>query len=345
MRSARGSSGLWTGWPKPGRRRLVALASATISCASPPWASSFAQSSAVPKITGPQPRMPAATAPWRLPGSAASVIRAATLVGIIPCSASEISSRSRKSRWSSVGSSPVSSRWKYSVKLRRPIRSPVRSRPRTSTRSAWAWLMLVTGSPDLPIMRARRRYGTLVAASSTWRERERQPAQQPCQAVALGGAQALQQPHLVGHVGLRDAVDPLVAGLGERDDHAAAVVGVWRALGQAGALEPVQALGGARGGEHQRAGEVRGAQLVRRPRAAQRGQHVVPARLEAVLAVDGLQPRLQLARESRDPAHHADRRVVELGPLAPPLLDDLVDAVGLGHGGNPIGRRFVARSC
>ena len=30
---------------------------------------------------------------------------------------------------------PVSSRWKYSVKLSLPIRSPVRSRPRTSTRS------------------------------------------------------------------------------------------------------------------------------------------------------------------------------------------------------------------
>ena len=49
----------------------------------------------------PPPRRPAAT-----PGSAASVIRAATLVGIIPCSAIATSSRSRKNRWSSVGSSP-----------------------------------------------------------------------------------------------------------------------------------------------------------------------------------------------------------------------------------------------
>ena len=59
----------------------------------------------------------------------------ATLVGIMPCSAIATSSRSRKKRWSSVGSSPVSSRWKYSVKVSLPIRSPVRSRPRTSTRS------------------------------------------------------------------------------------------------------------------------------------------------------------------------------------------------------------------
>ena len=46
--------------------------------------------------TGPQPRIPAATAPCSDPGSAASVIRAATLVGIIPCSAIATSSRSRK---------------------------------------------------------------------------------------------------------------------------------------------------------------------------------------------------------------------------------------------------------
>ena len=55
-------------------------------------------------MTGPQPRMPAATAPWSEPGSAASVIRAATFVGIIPCSAIETSSTSRKKRCSSVGS-------------------------------------------------------------------------------------------------------------------------------------------------------------------------------------------------------------------------------------------------
>jgi hypothetical protein len=40
--------------------------------------------------------MPAATAPCSEAGSAASVIRAATFVGIIPCSAIAISSRSRK---------------------------------------------------------------------------------------------------------------------------------------------------------------------------------------------------------------------------------------------------------
>ena len=131
MRSARGSTGRCTGWPKPGAllsagvdgggkvvgdHGLLAPA-ATWLCAP---ASSRAHSSAVPRITGPQPRMPAATAPCSDPGSAASVIRAATLVGIIPCSAMATSSRSRKNRCCSVGSSPVSSRWKYSVKPSRP---------------------------------------------------------------------------------------------------------------------------------------------------------------------------------------------------------------------------------
>ena len=114
-----------------------------------------AHSSAAPRITGPAPRMPAATAPCSDSGSAASVIRAAMLLGISPCSAIETSSRSRKKRSSSLGSRPVSSRWKYSVKLSRPIRSPVRSRPRTSIRSGEARLMRVTGSPALPICMCR----------------------------------------------------------------------------------------------------------------------------------------------------------------------------------------------
>ncbi len=107
MRSARGSSGRCTGWPKPGAlspapwiaRAASAAAAAgvlplsTFACVS---TRSFAHTSEVPSTTGPQPRIPAATAPCSDPGSAASVIRAATFVGIIPCSAIATSSRSRK---------------------------------------------------------------------------------------------------------------------------------------------------------------------------------------------------------------------------------------------------------
>ena len=76
-----------------GAQERLAAGTAT---ASPPAASSRAHSSAVPSTTGPAPRIPAATAPWSDPGSAASVIRATTFVGISPCSAIATSSRSRK---------------------------------------------------------------------------------------------------------------------------------------------------------------------------------------------------------------------------------------------------------
>ena len=55
----------------------------------------------------------------------------------------------------------------------------------------------------------------------------------------------------------------------------------------------------------------------------------MPAGLQPVLAIDRLEPRLELTREPRDAADNADRRVIELRPLAPPLLDDQVDAVAL----------------
>ena len=85
------------------RRGSRRASSAATACGSPPArrapaprASSSAHGSAVPRMTGPPPRMPAASAPCSESGSAASVMRAATLVGIIPCSAIATSSRSRK---------------------------------------------------------------------------------------------------------------------------------------------------------------------------------------------------------------------------------------------------------
>ena len=87
-RPMRGRAGDLRPRPPPARRRPRPAAA--------PASRSRAHASAVPRTTGPQPRIPAATAPWSEPGSAASVIRAATLVGIIPCSAIATRSRSRK---------------------------------------------------------------------------------------------------------------------------------------------------------------------------------------------------------------------------------------------------------
>ena len=110
-----------------------------------------AQASAVPRMTGPQPRMPAATAPCSELGAASSVMRATCAVGVSPCSAMATSSRSRKKRCASVGSRPVTRRKKYSVKVSRPIRSRTRSRPRISIRSASALQMALFAGPGLPI--------------------------------------------------------------------------------------------------------------------------------------------------------------------------------------------------
>jgi hypothetical protein len=130
-------------------------------------------------------------------------------------------------------------------------------------------------------------------------------------------------------------VEQLDAGRRERDQRPAPVARIRIAGDQAGLLEPVQALGRAAGREHHGVGQLRGPEAVGRSRAAQRRQDVVPAALQSVLAVDGLEPLLELAGEPRDAPDHADRRGIEVGPLAAPLLEDQVHAVPFGHGAGP----------
>ena len=109
-------------------------ASARIAPRGPPPSSRRAHSSDVPSTTDPAPRIPAATAPWRIrvggerhPGG--DVGRHHPVLG------DRDEQQVEEEALLLVGSSPVSSRWKYSVNVSLPMRSPVRSRPRTSTRS------------------------------------------------------------------------------------------------------------------------------------------------------------------------------------------------------------------
>ena len=123
IRSARGSSGLCTGWPKPGTLPPAARSSRATSPARAGRDRAGEQPRALLRRPEQRParrRGSRRRPPLQRPRSAASVIRAATFVGISPCSAIATSSRSRKKRWSSVGSLPVSRRWKYSVKLAGP---------------------------------------------------------------------------------------------------------------------------------------------------------------------------------------------------------------------------------
>ena len=150
---ARGSSGLCTGWPKPGSLPPAArISRATVSAASPLArvdSSSRAHASDVPRTTGPRRgsrprRRPAASRIGRQRHPRGDVRRHHPVLGDRRPAAGRGRTAGRRS-----ARSPVSSRWKYSVKLSRPITSPVRSRPRTSTRSAIGLADVADGGPGL----------------------------------------------------------------------------------------------------------------------------------------------------------------------------------------------------
>ena len=96
-----------------------------------------AADSAEPRMTEPQPRIPAATAPWTASGAAASVIRLATTDGTSPCSAIATSAASRIRRCAGVGSLPVTRSQAWSVNVMWPMSSWQRSNPRTTIVSAF----------------------------------------------------------------------------------------------------------------------------------------------------------------------------------------------------------------
>ena len=87
--------------------------------------------------------MPAATAPCSASGAAARVMRLACTLGTKPCSAIATKVASNTWRCGFVGSAPVTSSQKYSVKSILPISSRVRSRPRTMIVAALEALMAV----------------------------------------------------------------------------------------------------------------------------------------------------------------------------------------------------------
>jgi hypothetical protein len=118
---------------------------------------------------------------------------------------------------------------------------------------------------------------------------------------------------------------------GQRDQDAPAVAGIGLAGHVTGRFEPVESFGRAGRGQHQGRGEVGRAQPVGRPGAPQGGQDVVPARLETAGGVAGLKPPLDLPGQAGDPPDHADGGSVEVRTLAVPLLEDRVDAIGIGH--------------
>ena len=68
-------------------------------------------------------------------------------------------------------------------------------------------------------------------------------------------------------------------------------------------------------------------ELVGRPASAQGGEHVVHPVLQAEAGEVLGEATVDQAGQARDPADHADRGRVEIGPPRGPLLDDPVDGV------------------
>src|SRR5687767_2325702 len=119
--------------------------------------------SEAPRITLPQPRMPAATAPCSASGAAASVMRAACTLGTKPCSAIATSVASSTASCAAFGCWPVSSSQKYALNDVWPINSLHRSRPRTLMLCSSDVLIAVRGTVDLPIF---------IVGMSGWHEAE-----------------------------------------------------------------------------------------------------------------------------------------------------------------------------
>src|SRR5690606_677515 len=122
-------------------------------------------------------------------------------------------------------------------------------------------------------------------------------------------------------------VDAGHALLGERDEHPAAVLRVRAAPYQPGRGEPVDAVRHRARGDERGPQQLAGAQLVRRARPAQRGEHVELPRLQPVLGERGPARPVEVLGEPGHPAEHVQRAHVEVRPLLAPGPDQPVDLV------------------
>ena len=158
-------------------------------------------------------------------------------------------------------------------------------------------------------------------------ERRQQPAQQPGQLLLVGGGELGEQRLLrVDERGER-AVHGGLALAGQPHDHAAPVVGVGVPLHEAAVGEPVDPVGHGAAGDQGRAEQAARRELVRRPGATQRGEHVELPRLDLVRGERRAAGQVEVVRQPGDPAEDGDRAQVEVGALARPGLGELVDLV------------------
>ncbi len=162
-------------------------------------------------------------------------------------------------------------------------------------------------------------------------EVEDQLSQQPREHVAVGCGQGLEQLRLLGDEPGDRGVDARAARVRHDDADPAPVVRIRPPLHEPARHEPVDAVRHRAGGDERLLQEGLRAQLVGIARPSQRRQHVELPRLELRLLERGAPGALQQPRQAADARQHLERGEVEVGPLAPPRVDDAVDLVAAGH--------------
>ena len=123
----------------------------------------------------------------------------------------------------------------------------------------------------------------------------------------------------------------LLAVGGEPHEHAAPVGRVGEPLDVAPRGQPVDAVGHRAAGHERGAQQPPGRELVGLAGPAQRGEHVELPRLDVVRGEGAFAGQVEVAGEPADPAEDLDGREVEVGALARPRLDQVVDLVPHGR--------------
>ena len=115
--------------------------------------------------------------------------------------------------------------------------------------------------------------------------------------------------------------------IGEGDEHAPLVPGVWLPADQSLAGQPVDPVRHGAGGD-QRGPEQRArGELERRPLPAQRREHVERPRLQFVLGERAAPRDVQVPGQPGDPAEHLHRLHIQVGSLRSPRGDQVVHLV------------------
>jgi len=158
-------------------------------------------------------------------------------------------------------------------------------------------------------------------------ERDEEGAQRPHDRRSLLGAQGGEHVLLVRQVRHDDLVDELVGLRRELDEHRSPIGRAGYAPDEPEPLQTVDPLRHPPARDHRRPAQRRRSEAERLTGPAQRGEDVVVRPGQPVAGEDDVLPAFGEAPGPDETPEDLDRRVVEVGSLAPPLLDDGVHGI------------------